>query len=76
MTKLPNYKSSVLLHPGCEDDCKVCAFLAGERSETAMLETIRILDLKLAESQTAFRNLVRIFPLQIPDSATKVVDKS
>ena len=50
------YRSSAMQIDSC-DDCLVCRFVDGDRSEEVLLETIRILDANLAKSEHAFELL-------------------
>ena len=42
------------------DHCRVCAFLAGSRNRTDLMEVIRVLDLNLAEAEEGERRLMEV----------------
>lgn len=65
------WKSSVLRTFMEPEHCRVCAFIAGSRSTTDMLEVIRILDLELAESEETVDRLSRAFQKLIDRNETQ-----
>lgn len=51
------WKSSTLRCFDDPDHCKVCAFIAGDRSEAVLMEVIRVLDVTLADRERHCRSL-------------------
>lgn len=64
MSDKPEWQSSTLNAFDDPDHCQVCAFLAGSRTESDMLEVIRILDSALAAAETSERALMRVVARQ------------
>lgn len=58
---MSEYQSSVLTCNVAEDECAVCRFLNGDQSKEVMLEVIRVLDAKLAETQENFEAFVHSY---------------
>ena len=57
---MSDYKSSVL-NMTHDDDCPVCRFVRGERTEENMMETIRALDSRLSEKEMLLRDTLEKF---------------
>jgi hypothetical protein len=55
-----DWKSSVLRCYDADHGCKLCQFIEGNRDKDVMLETIRILDEKLASQEAYTRSLTRL----------------
>ena len=65
---MSDWKSSTLRFCSDEEDCKICRFVGGDRSEDVMLEVIRILDANLAAKEEVLRGIFRVM---IADHADK-----
>ena len=58
MTEQPEWKSTVLRCFDDPDHCKVCAFIAGDRSAETMLHVIERLDAALADEELHARRVL------------------
>lgn len=62
------YISSVLRCNISDDECAICRFLNGDRSDPVLLHVIALLDKRLAEEESYSRTITESFRMLVAES--------